>query len=119
MIKAYHISDVHLSFDAQGRILKRMDKRQWSEGVWTYQGYLDKMRKFGKEIITDRDYVFITGDITHDMGETLVRYSLRWLRNNINGTIVICRGNHDKAWDIGKLKTFTSDLKDFYLLDEG
>lgn len=119
MINAFHISDVHLSFDAQGKVLKPMDQRKWSVGVWTYQGYLKKIRDFGLNVIRDSDFVFITGDITHDMKEHLVRYQLRWLRDNIRGTIVICRGNHDKYWDVGKMKTYIGELPNFYIIDEG
>lgn len=118
-MKAWHISDTHLSFDGNWTPLKPMHERRWSKGVKTYQNYLDRMVQFSKENISDNDFVFVTGDIVHDMkfGETI--NSLRWMRQYIKGTIVICRGNHDKYWQPADMRQQVSDLPNFYILDEG
>lgn len=118
-MKVWHISDTHLSFDSNWVPLKPMHERKWAIGAWTYVGYLDKMRLFGTNVIKDEDYVFITGDIVHDMKEDMVGNSLRWLRHHIKGTLIICRGNHDKFWQPGKMRQKVSDLPNLYLLDEG
>jgi predicted kinase/predicted phosphohydrolase len=118
-MKVWHISDTHLSFDSNWNPLKPMHERKWAIGVWTYQGYLDKMKAFGTDVIKDDDFVFITGDIVHDMKEDMVGNSIRWLRHNVKGTIIICRGNHDKFWQPGKMRQRVSDLPNLYLIDEG
>jgi predicted phosphohydrolase len=118
-MKTWHISDVHLSFDANWSPIKPMHLRRWAVGVWTYQGYLEKMVKFSNENIDDEDYVFITGDIVHDMKGDVVEHSLRWLRQNIKGTLIICRGNHDAYWQPAKMRQRVSDLPKFYIFDEG
>lgn len=115
----WHISDTHLSFDKDWNVLKKMHERRWATGAWTYTGYLERMADFGTQVIKPEDFVAITGDIVHDMGEQLVPQSLRWLRHHIKGTIILCRGNHDKKWDVGSMRLKVSDLPNFYLIDEG
>lgn len=119
MSKLFHISDTHLSLDDKGTILKPMHLRKWAIGAWTYADYLQAMEKFAAENISESDTTFITGDIVHDIKEPLVQYSLRWLRKIIRGTIVICRGNHDKYWDVGRMRKIIADLPNFYIVDEG
>lgn len=116
--RLWHISDVHLSFDSDGQIKKPMEKRRWALKSWTYKGYLEKMQEFAFDCISEEDFVCITGDIVHDMKQPLVQYSLRWLRVNIPGTIVICRGNHDIYWNVNEMREIISDLNNFYILDE-
>jgi predicted phosphohydrolase/gluconate kinase len=99
--------------------IKPMHERRWAIGVWTYQGYLGKMVDFGTNRIAEEDFVFITGDIVHDMKAPETENSIRWLRQHIHGTIVICRGNHDKFWQPGTMRQKVSDLPNLYILDEG
>jgi len=119
MSKKWHISDVHLSWMKDGTIKKRMDQRKWSKGCVAYQGYLDKIVNFSNANIKDEDFVFITGDIVHDMRAEFVYESIKWIRDNIKGTIVINRGNHDKYWDVGNMRTICKNLQDLYFVDEG
>ena len=118
MTKVWHISDPHLSFDQDGNILKKMDERKWAIGSWTYENYLDRIADFSSENIKDSHFTFITGDIVHDIGAQLVPFSLNWLRANIKGTIVLCRGNHDKKWNVGDMRVTMRNLSNFYFLDE-
>lgn len=118
-MKVWHISDTHLSFDENWVPLKPMHERKWAVGVWTYERYLEKMSTFGLTVIEKEDFVFITGDIVHDMKIPETENSMRWLRHNIKGTLIICRGNHDKFWQPGKMRQLISDLPNFYILDEG
>lgn len=118
MTKVWHISDVHLSFLEDGSIKKRMDQRKWSVGCKAYQGYLDRIQKFAFDNIREEDITCITGDITHDMKQEYVYESLKWLRASIPGTLVICRGNHDKYWDVGQMRIICREFSNFYLIDE-
>lgn len=118
MGKVWHISDTHLSFLEDGTVRKPMHERKWSKGVPAYQGYLDKIKDFARNNIREEDFTVVTGDITHDMKFDFLFYSLAWLRESIPGTIVICRGNHDKYWDVGFAKQ-KSDLQKFHIIDEG
>lgn len=118
-MKCWHISDTHLSFDKDGVVTKPMHERRWAKESWTYVDYLAKMKKFSDENIAEQDFVFITGDIVHDMKRHLVLYSLLWLRANIKGTLVICRGNHDKYWDVGEMRQMLANVPNMYLIDEG
>jgi predicted kinase/predicted phosphohydrolase len=118
-MKVWHISDPHLSFDKDWVPMKPMNLRKWSIGAWTYTGYLDRIAEFGSNTIEQDDFTLVTGDMVHDMREPQVAQSLRWLRHHIRGTIVICRGNHDKYWDVGRMRQQIADLPSFYILDEG
>jgi len=119
MTKVWHISDVHLSFLEDNSIKKDMSQRKWSIGCPAYQGYIERIRDFASKNICEEDVTFITGDIVHDMKADFVYDSLKWLRNNIPGILVICRGNHDKYWDIGNMRVICQKLQGFHLLDEG
>ena len=117
MSKVWHISDTHLSFLEDGTIRKPMHLRKWSHGVPAYEGYLQKIQDFAFANIREEDFVVITGDITHDMKFDFLFHSLAWLRASIPGTIVICRGNHDKYWDPGFAKQ-KNTLPRFHIVDE-
>jgi len=117
MGKVWHISDTHLSFLEDGAIRKPMHLRKWSHGVPAYEGYLQKIQDFAHVNIREEDFVVITGDITHDMKFDFLFHSLEWLRASIPGTIVICRGNHDKYWDPGFAKQ-KNTLPRFHIVDE-
>lgn len=117
MSKVWHISDLHLSFKEDGSIQKPMDKRSWSKGCEAYNNYLDKIAEFAKNNITNSDITVITGDIVHDMGLDKIIYSLKWIRNNIPGHIVICRGNHDTRWQVSKFRE-KYNIPGLHILDE-
>jgi len=118
MSKVWHISDVHLSFLEDGTVRKPMHLRKWAKGVPAYENYLQEIQAFASANIREEDFTVITGDILHDMKFEFLFYSLEWLRTNIKGTIVICRGNHDKYWDPGYAKQ-DNTLKRFHIIDEG
>lgn len=118
MIKLYHISDTHLSFDNTYTIKKPMDQRSWSKHSQNYVGYLEAIQDMGKNEITNQDFVVITGDIVHDMKQKDIIYNLNWLRQCINGTIIIIKGNHDYNMDLAYLRTvFTGNR--LYMVGEG
>ena len=117
MRKLWHISDVHLSFNSRMEIVKDMSKRSWSIGSDNYIGYLEKIADMGKNEISSSDFVIITGDLTHDMKQFNAVYCMNWLRENINGTIIVIRGNHDRNINFAKLRIeFTGSR--FFFIDE-
>lgn len=118
MIKLWHISDVHLSFDSQGKIKKDMNQRKWSKGTKNYDGYLEKIKKMGTDHIGNSDFVVITGDLTHDSPHKDAIFNLKWLRENINGTLILIKGNHDVGISFPKLRMEFGGSRVF-LLDEG
>jgi len=117
MRKIWHISDVHLSMDRNMEPIKKMHERRWAIGSWTFTGYLEAMKEFAEANIKKIDIVFITGDILHDMSEKHIMYSLEWLREIIPCQIVICRGNHDKKWRVGRVK-LNLNLPRFHIMSE-
>lgn len=119
MVRAWHISDTHLSFNADFVPIKDMSQRRWAIGSNTYIGYLQAIEASAHDNINDEDFTFITGDIVHDMHGDVVVNSLTWLRKTIRGTIVICRGNHDYKWSVGNMRQKVAHLQNLYLIDEG
>lgn len=119
MTKVWHISDTHLSFDKDFNPIKPMHKRSWAAGVYTFQGYLAKITEFAASNIIDSDIVFITGDITHNMQIDVAINSIKWLRQNIPGTLVLCKGNHDHYLDVGVLKQCISNIHNTFIIDSG
>lgn len=117
-IRVWHISDVHLSMDDNMEAIKKMHERKWAIGAWTFVDYIPAIAEFAQKNITDNDITFITGDIVHDMWGRPVYNSLNWLRNNIPGHIVICRGNHDRDWQVGKMK-MSLNIPRFHIMGEG
>ncbi len=118
MIRVWHISDPHLSMNDDMVPIKPMHLRKWAIGSWTFTGYIEAIQEFAKANISDEDVTFITGDIVHDMWGRPVYNSLNWLRANIPGHIVICRGNHDRDWQVGKMK-LNLNLPRFHIVGEG
>jgi len=104
-MKVWHISDTHLSFDAEGNVTKPMNLRTWSKGSWTYEGYLERMARFATDNMSQEDIILITGDVTHDISGKKFIHSVNWLRANLPGTLVLIRGNHDLAMSIGLIRT--------------
>ena len=118
MSKLFHISDIHLSFKADGTVQKPMDQRRWSIGSPNYVGYLGKMSAYGIANIAPEDFVVVTGDLTHDMKHAHAIHSLRWFRYNVNGTLIFIKGNHDSYINFAALRLDTIGEKVF-LIDEG
>ena len=116
-MKIWHISDPHLSMDENMQPIKKMHERKWAVGSWTFVNYLEAIVDFAKENISENDITFITGDITHDMYGRSVFNSLNWLRANIPGHIVLCRGNHDASWRVGELK-LSLNIPRFHIIGE-
>lgn len=118
MSKLWHISDIHLSFKADGKVQKPMELRKWSQGSSNYVDYLDRIAKFGSTVISNNDFVAITGDLTHDMKHSDAVHSIRWFRQNVNGIFVMNKGNHDVYINFGALRL--DDIgKNVFLVDEG
>ena len=118
MIKLWHISDPHLSFNNRYEIQKPMDQRTWSVGSPNYVGYLEKIMDMGKNDISNSDFTIITGDLTHERKNRDAVHCMNWLRENINGTIVVIRGNHDQKIDFAKLRMEFTGTR-FFFIDEG
>ena len=95
-----------------------MSEKGWAKGAAAYDNYLERLIKDG-EVVTASDYLIITGDITHDMPLSKLMFSLRWIRDNFKGKIVIIRGNHDKKWKVREVRTLLTDFADMFIIDEG
>ncbi len=82
------LSDTHLSTTEN----KPMDifGARWS-------GYTDKLRTRWNKLVTPEDTVVIAGDISWSMSHTDAISDLGFL-NELNGTKIIGRGNHDYWW---------------------
>ena len=84
----YVLSDTHLSTGD--------DKPMDIFGArWT--GYTEKLRTRWNRLVTDKDTVVIAGDISWAMSHTGAVGDLRFIEN-LNGSKIIGRGNHDYWW---------------------
>lgn len=83
------IADPHLSFGVPN---KNMDVfgAQWI-------GYTDKIKKHWEELISGDDLILIAGDISWAMRPEEAKPDLEWI-DQLPGTKVILRGNHDFWW---------------------
>lgn len=117
-MRVWHLSDPHLSMNKDFEPIKPMHLRRWALGAWTFVNYLEAIEQFAKDNIKASDVLFLTGDVVHDMKASVAAQSIRWLSKTINCTIIICRGNHDKYWDIGEMRLMTASLPNIFLVDE-
>lgn len=96
----YVLSDTHLSMSDN----KPMDifGHRWA-------GYTEKLRSGWNRVVTDEDTVVIAGDISWAMNHTGAIEDLKFL-NELNGTKIIGRGNHDYWWtSLTKLNKLCAD----------
>ena len=84
----YVLSDTHLS-TTENKPMDIFGAR------WT--GYTDKLRTRWNKLVTPDDTVVIAGDISWSMSHTDALSDLKFL-NQLNGTKIIGRGNHDYWW---------------------
>ncbi len=66
-----------------------------------WKGYMDKMAAKWRELVTDEDLVLIPGDISWALKAEDAKVDLEWI-DQLPGTKVMIRGNHDLWW--GSLK---------------
>ena len=91
-MEIYAIGDLHLSLSVN----KPMDI---FGGNW--EGYMNKIEKAWKEIISEEDYVLIPGDVCWALNLEEAKIDLAFI-DKLPGKKIITRGNHDFWW--GTLK---------------
>lgn len=98
-MSVYAIGDTHLSFSVD----KPMDIfKGWDD-------YAQRLENNWQHLITNEDTVIINGDISWAMGLEQVEKDLQFL-NNLNGTKIISKGNHDYWWNtITKMENFCKE----------
>ena len=102
-MSVYAIGDTHLSFSVD----KPMDIfKGWDD-------YAQRLENNWQRLITNEDTVVINGDLSWAMGLEQAEKDLEFL-NNLNGTKIISKGNHDYWWNtITKMEKFCKE-KGFY-----
>ena len=95
----FAIGDPHLSFSCD----KPMDIfRGWDD-------YVERKKKNWNSVVTENDTVVVPGDISWAMGLTNAKKDFEFL-NNLNGTKIILKGNHDYWWNtMNKMNSFLSE----------
>ena len=95
----FSIVDPHLSFSCD----KPMDIfRGWDD-------YVARLEKNWNSVVTENDTVVVPGDISWAMGLTNAKKDFEFL-NNLNGTKIILKGNHDYWWNtMNKMNSFLSE----------
>lgn len=98
-MSVYAIGDTHLSFSVD----KPMDIfKGWDD-------YAQRLQNNWQRLITNEDTVIINGDISWAMGLEQAEKDLEFL-NNLNGTKIISKGNHDYWWNtITKMEKFCKE----------
>lgn len=95
----YAIADTHLSFGTN----KPMD----SFDGW--QDYTSRIEKNWNKLIDGDDYVVIAGDISWAINFDELKPDFQFI-NNLNGTKIILKGNHDYWWNtVTKLNKFVEE----------
>lgn len=95
----FAIADTHLSFGTN----KPMDT---FEG---WQNYTEKLEKNWNSLVDDNDYVIIAGDISWAMNFNELKPDFDFI-NNLNGTKIILKGNHDYWWNtVTKMNKFLAE----------
>ena len=95
----FAIADTHLSFGTN----KPMDSFPgWND-------YVERIEKNWNKIVTADDTVVIAGDISWAMNFDELRADFEFL-NNLNGTKIIIKGNHDYWWNtLKKMNEFIDE----------
>ena len=98
-MSVYAIGDTHLSFSVD----KPMDIfKGWDD-------YAQRIENNWQHLISNEDTVIINGDISWAMGLDQAEKDLEFL-NNLNGTKIISKGNHDYWWNtITKMEKFCKE----------
>lgn len=98
-MSVYAIGDTHLSFSVD----KPMDIfKGWDD-------YAQRLENNWQRLIINEDTVVINGDISWAMGLEQAEKDLEFL-NNLNGTKIISKGNHDYWWNtITKMEKFCKE----------
>ena len=98
-MSVYAIGDTHLSFSVD----KPMDIfKGWDD-------YAQRLENNWQRLITNEDTVIINGDVSWAMGLEQAEKDLQFL-NNLNGTKIISKGNHDYWWNtITKMENFCKE----------
>lgn len=98
-MSVYAIGDTHLSFSVD----KPMDIfKGWDD-------YAQRIENNWQRLITNDDTVIVNGDISWAMGLEQAEKDFEFL-NNLNGTKIISKGNHDYWWNtITKMEKFCKE----------
>ena len=97
----FAIADTHLSFGTN----KPMDT---FDG---WQNYTERLMNNWNKLVTEDDYVIIAGDISWAMNFNELLPDFKFI-NELNGTKIILKGNHDYWWNtVTKLNKFLDENK--------
>lgn len=87
----FAIADTHLSFGTD----KPMDTFQG------WENYTQRLEKNWNNLVSDKDYVIIAGDISWAMNFNQLYADFDFI-NKLNGKKIILKGNHDYWWNTVK-----------------
>lgn len=93
----YVMGDLHLSTNRHTNKSMEIFGRRW-------QGYVEKIEKNWKAVVTDADTVVIPGDISWAMNLDEAREDLRFI-DALPGQKLIGKGNHDFWWSTNQKMT--------------
>lgn len=83
------IADLHLDTKSNQKSMEVFGNR--------WNGYVNKIQKNWKKIVTDADTVIIPGDISWALNLEAAIHDLRWI-NELPGHKILMKGNHDFWW---------------------
>lgn len=91
-MKLWAIGDLHLSFDAEGRLRKPMDifGANWKD-------HPEKIRRNWQEKVSAEDFVLVPGDLSWAMDLAELSYDAEYLKS-LPGRKILLKGNHDYWW---------------------
>ena len=98
-MSVFAISDLHLSLNSVTNKSMEVFGRRW-------QGYVEKLEKNWRALVTENDTVILAGDISWALSATEAEEDFRFL-NSLPGKKIIGKGNHDFWWQtMNKLSAF-------------
>ncbi len=83
------IADLHLDTKSNQKSMEVFGNR--------WNGYVNKIQKNWKKIVTENDTVIIPGDISWALNLDAAIHDLRWI-NELPGRKILMKGNHDFWW---------------------
>ena len=97
-MSVFVIADLHLDILTNEKSMEIFGNR--------WQGYIEKIQKKWKRVITDNDTVIVPGDISWALSLEDALVDLKWI-DSLPGNKLIMKGNHDFWWTtLSKMKRF-------------
>ena len=97
-MSVFVIADLHLDILTNEKSMEIFGNR--------WQGYIEKIQKNWKRVVTDNDTVIIPGDISWALSLEDSLADLKWI-DSLPGRKLIMKGNHDFWWTtLSKMKRF-------------